>query len=102
MEFKLKILFAILSWLVGFFPFYSASRINISIVFIVIFAPSSELGESKQKKIPEESVKEDTLPRERQKEEDLQENQRRKVENGQHSATAFLLQLKILGLSEAT
>nr|KAF6504253.1 coiled-coil domain containing 30 [Rousettus aegyptiacus] len=35
----------------------------------------SELGESKQKKIPEESVKEDTLPRERQKEEDLQENQ---------------------------
>lgn len=75
MEFKLKILFAILSWLVGFFPFYSASRINISIVFIVIFAPSSELGESKQKKIPEESVKEDTLPRERQKEEDLQENQ---------------------------
>ncbi|XP_019499237.1 PREDICTED: coiled-coil domain-containing protein 30 [Hipposideros armiger] len=42
--------------------------------FIVVFAPSPELGESKQKQIPEESVKEGTFPRERQKEEDSRQN----------------------------
>lgn len=86
MEFKLKILLAVLSWPVGFFPPYSASRINISIVFVVIFAPSSELGESKWKKIPEESVKEGTFPRERQKEEDLQQNQDTKGEEQQSTS----------------
>uniref|UniRef100_A0A671E9X1 Coiled-coil domain containing 30 n=1 Tax=Rhinolophus ferrumequinum TaxID=59479 RepID=A0A671E9X1_RHIFE len=42
-----------------------------------------ELGESKQKEIPEESVKEGSLPREGQKEEDSQENQDVKGEEQQ-------------------
>ncbi|XP_039724750.1 coiled-coil domain-containing protein 30 isoform X3 [Pteropus medius] len=46
----------------------------------------SELGESKWKKIPEESVKEGTFPRERQKEEDLQQNQDTKGEEQQSTS----------------
>ncbi|XP_039094640.1 coiled-coil domain-containing protein 30-like isoform X1 [Hyaena hyaena] len=42
-----------------------------------------ELGESKQKEIPEESVEEGTLPREGQKEEDSQQNQDMKSEEQQ-------------------
>lgn len=48
-----------------------------------MFVLSPELGESKQKEIPEEAVNEGTFPREGQKEEDSQQKQDMKGEEQQ-------------------
>ncbi|KAB1268872.1 Coiled-coil domain-containing protein 30 [Camelus dromedarius] len=51
--------------------------------FIIIFVLSPKLGESKQKEIPEEAVKEGTSPREGHKEEDSQQKRDTKGEEQQ-------------------